>query len=353
LGVGADYVLYGAEVHNKKVKNKFHAFALGPNIPPSRTGYQMVTAPDSAFDTQDDFAAREAVKLVASLHPRALLLNLPATDIAGHYFGGIGDPRDMQSIIRSVDSAIGRVVDEYRQLGLLDKTLFVVTADHGMVTGRHRVLIHKIYDAVRAAPVQQLDQALQSSVGAIWLKDPQHAQELAQILVKKHFGGVEGAIYKVQNPDGSFKFVPARATTAKTLPPAVLKAYLDLANTEASASGADILLPYRENTTGLQPSKRFRGMHGGFSWSAQHIPLILAGPGVQPGVSRFPAKLVDIAPTIERLIGLPIPSGVDGVVLADGVQGSSPAERVAEQAVVSSRLDDVHALESHSAAQSK
>jgi arylsulfatase A-like enzyme len=352
MGVGADYVLYGTEVNGKGVKNRFQPFALGPNIPPAGTGYKTIGEPDGAFDTQDAFAAGVAIKLVASLRPQALLLNLPATDIAGHYYGGMNDPKDMTSIVRSADFAIGRVVDEYRKLGLLNRTLFVVTADHGMVAGLHRVPIHKIYDAVRAAPVQQLDQALQSSIGAIWLKDPEHAQELAGILAAKHFNGVEGALYKVQTAAGGFAFVP-EPSTAKRIPGPLLKAYLDLADTEASAAGADVLLPYRENTTGLQPSKSFRGMHGGFSWGAQHIPLVIAGPGVQPGVSHFPAKLVDIAPTIERLIGLAVPAGVDGVVLADAVRGSSTAESAAQYAVQSSRLADVRVLQAHSAAQSK
>jgi predicted AlkP superfamily pyrophosphatase or phosphodiesterase len=351
MGVGADYVLYGTIVNGRRVRDRFQPFALGPNIPPARTGYKTVSEPDGAFDTQDAFAADVAVKLVKSLHPQALLLNLPATDIAGHYYGGMGDPRDMTHIIRSADSAIGTIVNLYRKLGLLNRTLFVVTADHGMVAGRHRVPIHQIYGAVRAAPVQQLDQDLQSSIGSIWLRDPEHAEALAASLAAKHFNGVEGALYRAQTPGGASTYVP-EPWTAKHLPEPLLKAYLDLADTEASSSGADILLPYGEDTTGLQSGKAFHGMHGGFSWGAQHIPLILAGPGVRPGVSHFPAKLVDIAPTIERLIGLPVPAGVDGVVLADAVSGSSAPERAAQQAVQSSRLADVRVLQAHSAAQS-
>ncbi len=93
-------------------------------------------------------------------------------------------------------------------------------------------------------------------------------------------------------------------------------------------------------------------MHGGFSWGAQHIPLIIAGPGVHPGHSHFPAKLVDIAPTIERLMGLKIPAGVDGVVLADAVKGASAVEHATQQGVAKSRAADEQALMTHSRAQS-
>jgi arylsulfatase A-like enzyme len=74
---------------------------------------------------------------------------------------------------------------------------------------------------------------------------------------------------------------------------------------------------------------------------------------VRHDVSHFPAKLVDVAPTVERLLGLPVPPGVDGVVLADALAQPSAAEQSAQQAAQSHRLEDVKALEAHSAAQSK
>ncbi|GAC1446078.1 MAG: hypothetical protein NVSMB52_09480 [Chloroflexota bacterium] len=351
LGAGADYLLYGWEVDSRKSPNKFAPIAVGANVPPARTHYMSVTALDGAFAYQDNFSARLAVRLADTIRPRALLVNLPAPDIAGHYYGGMARPRDMAEILRGTDRAIGRIVSEYKHLGLYDRTVFVVTADHGMVAGYHRVPIHDIYNTVAHAKVLQLDQALRNSEGSIWLRDPEHAGTLASILVAHHVPYVEGALYKV--PDGtSWKF-EAESSTAKKLPPALLQAYLDLANTEASPSGADILLPYAENTNGLPRTHKFSGMHGGFSWGSQQIPLIIAGPGVRRGTSHFPAKLVDIAPTIERLVGLPIPKGVDGVVLSDAMANPTGAERTAQSAVAERRLADVLALKAHSATQSR
>jgi hypothetical protein len=48
-----------------------------------------------------------------------------------------------------------------------------------------------------------------------------------------------------------------------------------------------------------------------------------------------------------------VPAGVDGVVLADAVRGSSTTESAAQHAVQSSRLADVRVLQAHSATQSK
>ena len=352
MGVGADYVLYGREGKDPKGKDAFVPIAVRPNVPPPRTGYTSVTAPDGAFAYQDVFAARLAVKLVERVRPRALLLNLPAPDIAGHYFGGIADPKGMRDILRGTDGAIGLVLHEYQKLGLLNKTLFVVVADHGMVTGKNRIPGPSIKQAIVHAPVSLYELELHNSLGSVWLHDPEHAADLAPILARDHFTGIEGALAKVPDGQGGWKYV-ADASTAAHLPSDVLHAYLDLADTEASVSGADVILPYKENTTGLPRSHAFHGMHGGFSWGAQHIPLIIAGPGVRRGVSHFPAKLVDIAPTIERLIGLKIPDGVDGVVLADALQTATATERSAQDAVSQPRQTDVRALQAHSMAQSK
>ena len=350
MGTGADYVLYGAMTAKKGKTNHFAPFAVGPNVPPARTGYTSVTEPDGAFSTQNGFAARLAVKLVDSLHPRALLLNLPATDIAGHYYGALVHPADMKPIVQGTDAAIASVMDAYKRLHIFKQTLWVVVADHGMVPGLHRVPIHSIYKAVAKSGDPSLDEGLQSSIGAIWLQNPSDSKAVASALATQHFNGVEGELYKTQTPSG-MQFEPVPSLKAR-LPAKVLKAYLDLANTEASTNGADVLLPYQENATGLQIGKSFKGMHGGFSWKAQHIPLVISGPGVPHGVSGYPAKLVDIAPTIETLLGLPVPSGVDGVVLSPALAHATSADRAADNAVLAGRLADVHALEQHSAAQS-
>jgi arylsulfatase A-like enzyme len=322
---------------------------VGPNLPPRSSGYLSVSAPDSAFTNQDGFAARLAVKLVTALRPRALLLNLPATDLAGHYYGGMSDPKDMKETLRDADAALGIVIDAYKRLGLYTKTLFVITADHGMADNKTIVPIHKMYGLIRSLPVSQLDQEYRISVGSIWLQNPAQAELVATHMSAQHYKGIEGALYKVT--DGSSMHFEADSWTQAHLSKPLLKAYLDLADTEASPAGPDVILPYSEDTTGLPPGHKYQGSHGGFSWGVQHIPLILVGPGIRPGVSHFPAKLVDIAPTIEQALGLPIPSGVDGVVLADALRSSTSAQATAQKAVSAGRLGDVEAIRAHSLAQ--
>src|SRR5947209_18989008 len=74
MGAGANYQLYGW-----LVKGKFRPQVIRPDTPPARTHFQTLTVPNSYFDLQDGFAADLAVRLVDTIRPRALLLNLPAT----------------------------------------------------------------------------------------------------------------------------------------------------------------------------------------------------------------------------------------------------------------------------------
>ncbi len=62
------------------------------------------------------------------------------------------------------------------------------------------------------------------------------------------------------------------------------------------------------------------GEHG--LWAKQtlfengtHVPLIVAAPGVKPGVCKSPVEQVDIYPTLAGLAGLPVPKEVQGMSL--------------------------------------
>jgi arylsulfatase A-like enzyme len=276
-----------------------------------------------------------------------LLINLPGTDIEGHVSGGVINRRAMSHVVRSVDHAIGTIVDAYKRAGLYNRTDFVITADHGMVPNTHVVPIKAMYAAKRATGAPGIEDDLLTTAGYLYLRDPKQASAVATQLVGRHFPWVEGAFYKVSTgPNAGFK---AESATARTLGPALTRAYIDLCNTLASPSGPDIVLPYAEDSMGLTvPHARHWGNHGGLSWRVQHVPLVISGPGVRPGLSTFPAELVDVAPTMERLLSLPVPRGVDGVVLADALTANSQEDRAVERARTPSRAQDVAALLKHS-----
>ena len=60
--------------------------------------------------------------------------------------------------------------------------------------------------------------------------------------------------------------------------------------------------------------------HGQPSDDDTHVPLILMGPGVRPGVYGAKAAVVDLGPTIAALLGVTPTEPVDGRVLREALR---------------------------------
>src|SRR5262249_54365695 len=69
--------------------------------------------------------------------------------------------------------------------------------------------------------------------------------------------------------------------------------------------------------------------HGVFLYQAtQHVPLIVSGPGAPPGrLADGRVGLVDVAPTIAALAGLPPFAEADGRSLVPAIRGGEAAPR--------------------------
>lgn len=52
--------------------------------------------------------------------------------------------------------------------------------------------------------------------------------------------------------------------------------------------------------------------HGSPYWYDRNVPILFYGPGIEPGTSDRPARTVDVAPTLARLVGLEPPDDLDG-----------------------------------------
>jgi len=73
--------------------------------------------------------------------------------------------------------------------------------------------------------------------------------------------------------------------------------------------------------------RRGRGGHGGLEPEVLYAPFVLAGRGVRHA-TQIEAEIVDIAPTISTLLGLPIPANSQGKVLWEALD--VPAEHDAD-----------------------
>lgn len=338
-GNSADYVLFASQAQPARQQGQRgearpteEAVASIPTRSPpalALAGLSLPAARGQQIGVGDEWAIEVAMAVVRSERPRVLLINLPECDGRGHATGGITAPDVMRQVLENVDKQVGRLMELYRSLGIYDETLFAITADHGMSPNAHVFAGNLVRGAINSVGTRV---AAGGAVPHIWLADPSKAAEAAEAIAAAHIVRLRGVWYKIREGD-QYSFYPA-PTTARTLEPDVEGAYRYLANTYACPQGPDLFVALTEDThPGVateQPNTR--GKHDTATWVTQHIPLILAGPGIKQGVvSDFPARLVDIAPTVLAAMGLP-PAHMDGLVLADALENPPPTQVAATQA---------------------
>lgn len=307
----ADYIIYSAQRGNTLIPAAIRGYE-----PP----LEILNDPNLRMAIQnpgdhDTWAMNVALKIFERERPAVLLINLPETDGKGHATGGLIAPQVMAPIIQNVDRQIGRLVEAYKEAGIYEQTVFVITADHGMVPNGRNIDPKVLEPAFRRAGAEPLNRGVH-----IWLKGPNRSAAAAQEIARLNIEGIVGVYYKTRDSAGNHLYAPAPITQAK-LTSELNAAYRYLLGTYASPHGPDIALALAEDTVfGTKPPNT-RGQHDTFTWGNQHIPLIISGPGVKQGiVSEYAARLADIAPTALALLGVAVsPEKMDGIVLADAL----------------------------------
>lgn len=273
----------------------------------------------------DDWGMDAAIVMLNDVKPRALLVNLPAVDGTGHAVGGRRSPDKMTPVLENADKQVGKLIEAYKKLGIYDKTVFVVTADHGMMESQPPVAWETVD---RAADKAAVGIVTSSGTGAIWISDSSKSKEVVDLIMAANPPAAAAGYYKARE-GGEFVYKPADAT-AKSIDPGLAKTYAYLMSTIACPNGPDIFICSREMSRVPAGFPR-RGKHYQLAWSTQHIPMVFAGPGVRKGViSHSPARLVDIAPTVLTLLGVQ-PKGMDGLPLADAMKTPGSALTQAQE----------------------
>ena len=278
---------------------------------------------------QDQLVVDLAMKVIRQERPRIVILNLPEMDYPfGHLNGGPHSPGYVTQVMQGVDHSVSRLFQTYKDLGIFDQTVFAFLGDHGMIPLEQQVDKSPIWPAAASAGTSVVGQDCHSA-GFVWIADPTKALKMSGILDDARMPGVAG-IYFLTEAAGGRQYLPSPGTASSTASQ-LDNAYRYLLSTMAGANAPHIVLlyPERTGTIGAGSPAQWLGDHGGSSWASQSIPLILSGPGVRRGHrSAFPARLVDIAPTALRLLGVPYPR-LDGVALADAFRKPSSNERAA------------------------
>jgi predicted AlkP superfamily pyrophosphatase or phosphodiesterase len=296
--------------------------------------------------TIDRLAMNLAVDTFNRTRQQVTLINLPEFDWPlGHVYGGNRDPKDETTLMQAFDRDLGMLEDGYRKAGVLDRTVFVVMSDHGMSPLWHTVSKTDLTNAIAKAGGQLVSQTY--TTGAyFWLKNDAVLGKAATNIVNMHNPYIQSVYARTRTAHG---YTYVRVSSGKLLRATGTEAANQyLLNSFNGSSAPDIVVAFTEGA-GCEPGGQasWKADHGGTSWQAQHIPLIISGPGVRHGVSSYPARLIDVAPTVLQLMGVPV-IGMHGIPLADAMTTQSAQRLQAQQAEAKILLPIATALQKES-----
>lgn len=259
----------------------------------------------------------------------ALFIETHASDYASHFFLGQAHSfsgadeetveRCRQGLYRtykSIDDMIGRVAD------LADEeTLIVVVADHGGTPNQFQAV--------------QIEDVLEET-GFLVYKEGENGER--QIDWSRTRAANVGLVHifvnlKGREPDGIVEPEEYDATVREII--AALHTYQDaetgrhpfaLALTRADAEMVNLWSELTGDVVyALRPE--FDGAHGkqlpsvSFGMAGQHCTFIMSGAGVRRGVAlQRQVRVVDVAPTICYLMGVPMPAQVEGGVVYEALE---------------------------------
>ena len=301
-------------------------------------GNRFVPGYDPAHLGGDVWSADAAIDVIRHESDwRGMLVSLGDVDKAGHMWG----PRDtgstgstdeqahLEFAVKTADEQVGKIVGALEEQGLDDETLVVLTTDHAIqqavrfhgVNGPGRGNFNWYYgkdaDESYLAPspaiqpmidTGNIDFMYQDGHVAAWLDDRSIEKRKQAARVMRELPDVVASYYRV----GSRYRLTwlGEMTDAER---AWWARHRDLVHTMAAPYGPDVVGLLRNRT-----SYGVAGDHGGHQKEIQRIPIIFAGPGVEPGARpREEARLVDLLPTILDLVGVPQDPAhpLDGTVL--------------------------------------
>jgi hypothetical protein len=342
-GPSADAIMY----YEGDPQGHYVPVAVPGHTPPA----SLLDSPGLKYPTvhlidgvEDTLATKLALTTIAKMRPRLLLINYPEFDWPlGHVYGGSLDPAKVIFDMKNFDAGLGKIEAAYRKAGILDQTLFVITADHGMMPVTRFVPASLITTAVSKAGTTAPDIA-SSSGDYIWLADATKAQAVAENILAAHDPGIQSAYY-LSTVKGRPQYLPVDKS--------VVSAATETANEyllQALLNGHEpsVVVFGKEGASFTDPKTGWKADHGGNSWESQAVPLILAGPGIRSDVvSKAPAQLEDIAPTVLTDMGVK-PTGMSGRVLTEALEQPSSAAQRARSTEIQQLWPVVSALSSQS-----
>lgn len=254
----------------------------------------------------DAFLAATAAALIREARPHLLLLHLVQTDVFQHRGGREGS--DVRTALGRADAHVGALVETLRGAGLADRTAVIVVGDHGFADYREVVLPNEVLAraGLRSCPKPgegwRATAHLMGGAAAVFVNPPGDADaaRAAETALRAASRGMYSVLTRRQLD--RLGAMGSAALAIEAAPGFALEGSCGRGLTRKAAGGAHGYLPSRPE------------MATGFA---------VAGAGVRPGVSLGRVRLIDVAPTAARLLGLPAPR-VEGRALTEILAAPGP-----------------------------
>jgi arylsulfatase A-like enzyme len=341
-GPAADYTMYYAPGPG----SDYRPVSVPGHVPPK----SLLNSKDLIYPTyknvplgvSDRLAMRLAKDTFEQTRSNVIMLNVPEFDQPlGHIWGANRDMKAATTLMQDFDKSLGTVEDAYRKAGVLDQTVFVITADHGFQAFDRLVTPDVINNAVSSVGLKVTNAAYHTA-DFLWVDNNARSSAAAAAIAGLKNPYIQSVYFKEHTAVG-YDYV--RASGADLfLAPGMEEANQLLLDSFVGADSPDVVVMFRDGTAGGYVENKWKGDHGGADWESQHIPLIISGAGVRQGVtSDYPARLVDVAPTVLALLGAPW-SEMNGTALADALVSPPAGSVTAQDARAPSLLADVRAM---------
>ena len=262
------------------------------DLPPGRRDPATGYAADA-----DTIAA--ALAAAAEAEPDLAVLNLADVDRAGHGYGP--DTPEYRSAIIAADAALARLVADLRARDRWERSVLIVTADHGMAA------IPKPPISLAAALGRDVTAVAEGGVEHVYANGPGGDALARAARVAAHTRGIAEVLARV----------PVEGVTA------LASAHPDWRLDHQRAG--DLLLVAAPGYQFVDPPDEgppLRGNHG--APGELHVPLVVTGgwPGLRaaPHVANGPS-ILDVAPTIVAMLGIRRPRRLDGSEIPPGDTG--------------------------------
>lgn len=242
--------------------------------------------------------ARIAEYVIKKDTPNLMTIHLFSVDHAEHLDGREGEM--VHAAIAGADSAVGIIVNALKEQGVWNNTILMVGGDHGFVNVKTSVSPN------------------------VWLVKAGLLTDVKKDDWKAQFFTVGGSAYLYLKNTGDTKTLEQVKNILSNLPEEDKKLFRMLDRQQLNAAGAnpEVALAltgengasFGNEVTGEATKKGKGGAHGYFpDFHDIQTGLVIYGPGITKGGVINEMNLIDIAPTIAKLLGITFPSAAGRV----------------------------------------